>query len=713
MAELNTWPGWQYVRRLGGGAFGQVYEIYRKDEYGGHEDRAALKVIRIPQDPGDVENAYSDGMTKEMATEYFRSYVTNITEEFALMAKMKGYTNIVSYEDHMVIEHKDDIGWDILIRMELLTPLKEYVKEQPLDEKGVITLGVDICRALEICRKYKIIHRDIKPENIFVNDQGNFKLGDFGIARTVEKTVSNLSVKGTYLYMAPEVYFNRPYGPTVDIYSLGIVLYYYLNQNHLPFLPMGQVRAQDYEQARDRRMTGEEQVPAPVGGSAQLKGVVLKAIAHDPANRYQTPTEFRRALERCLGSEECAPEEFFEDDLKPLPAGDPAAEFEVPLDDVEGTTCGGVYGGGRSSGPPEEDDSGKTVYGGGTPGGGKRPPVAAAKPRAKLPFFVGGGLLAVALVALAVVFLPRLFAKTPATYSLVYQVESRSQGTLTSGTEKNAQKLCYEVEQTDAAIEITAVPATGYEFAEWSDGVKTATRKDENFSEDLQVTALFKEKAEAKATATPSPTPVKTYTVVFYIPVEGGGILRDKEGNAKEKLSYTVTSRSDAITVTAEPQSGYEFVRWSDGVTTETRTESDFSRDISVSAIFAEKASSTAEPSSTGSASSSSSAKQASTPTPTQAPTATPTPAPSNWKVSASVSGSLVSFTLSGDSGSATVSYRLVFKASAFAYPQQELGTYTAGSYSFDLSRPGPSGEYTLQFMDASGRVIGSQDCTL
>lgn len=70
----------------------------------------------------------------------------------------------------------------------------------------MIRLGIDICKALELCQKYNVIHRDIKPENIFVSGSGDFKLGDFGIARTIERASSGLSKKGTYNYMAPEVY---------------------------------------------------------------------------------------------------------------------------------------------------------------------------------------------------------------------------------------------------------------------------------------------------------------------------------------------------------------------------------------------------------------------------------------------------------------------------------------------------------------------------
>ena len=98
-------------------------------------------------------------------------------------------------------------------------------KEEKLTEEDVLRLGIDLCRALEYCQKQNIIHRDIKPENIFVSRFGEFKLGDFGIARNWDRGASGLSKKGTFSYMAPEMYKGEEYDSRADIYSLGIVLY--------------------------------------------------------------------------------------------------------------------------------------------------------------------------------------------------------------------------------------------------------------------------------------------------------------------------------------------------------------------------------------------------------------------------------------------------------------------------------------------------------
>lgn len=287
---------WRIVREIGSGSFGKVFEIEREDF--GYTYKAALKAVTIPQNQSELDSVLDDSVDEQTATDYLNSVVEEFVEEFVFMSKLKGESNIVSYEDHRVIRHENGIGWDILIRMELLTPLMKYTKEHSLTQQDVIRLGIDICKALELCRRSGIIHRDIKPENIFVSESGKFKLGDFGIARTVEKTQSGLSKKGTFYYMAPEVYKGDEYGPSVDIYSLGIVLYRYLNNNRVPFLPQypAAISHSDKALAISRRIKGDA-IPAPANADKQLADIVLKACAYDPKDRYALPTEMRRALE--------------------------------------------------------------------------------------------------------------------------------------------------------------------------------------------------------------------------------------------------------------------------------------------------------------------------------------------------------------------------------------------------------------------------------
>ena len=290
---------WHIVRELGEGSFGKVFEIERRD-FGGTY-KAALKAITIPQSQSEVKDILASGMDEQSVTSYFRGFVEEMIAEFVLMSKLKGHSNIVSYEDHDVIQHAEGIGWDIFIRMELLTPLLDYTRKSDLSRSDVIKLGIDICKALEVCRKNNIIHRDIKPQNIFISDLGDFKLGDFGIARTVEKTMGGLSKKGTYHYMAPEVFKSEPYGASVDIYSLGIVLYRFMNNNRLPFFPPfpSPIKFSDSDAALARRMKGET-IPAPANADEALSQVILKACAYSPKDRYLSPSDMRRDLEALL-----------------------------------------------------------------------------------------------------------------------------------------------------------------------------------------------------------------------------------------------------------------------------------------------------------------------------------------------------------------------------------------------------------------------------
>ena len=153
--------------------------------------------------------------------------------------------------------------------------------------------------ALIYCRKLNIIHRDVKPENIFVSRFGDFKLGDFGIAREQAHTMSNMSKKGTYSYMAPEIYKGEKYDSSIDIYSLGIVLYKLMNQNRLPFLSLDKqlITYRDKETALARRMAGEK-MPAPVNASAAFSHIILKACAYEPGKRYRKPEDMLRDLEK-------------------------------------------------------------------------------------------------------------------------------------------------------------------------------------------------------------------------------------------------------------------------------------------------------------------------------------------------------------------------------------------------------------------------------
>lgn len=105
------------------------------------------------------------------------------------------------------------------------------------------------------------------------------------------------TVAGTFFYMAPEVHKNERYNATVDIYSLGLVLYQFLNKGRLPFMPPASEKIQygDMNAAFSMRVSGEKIPPIP-DVSKELSQIICKACSYESKDRYQTATEFRQDL---------------------------------------------------------------------------------------------------------------------------------------------------------------------------------------------------------------------------------------------------------------------------------------------------------------------------------------------------------------------------------------------------------------------------------
>jgi len=281
----RVWPEWKIKELIGSGSFGTVYKIFHTEL--GHVSWRAAKLISIPSHDETIDYLSSMGMDESSIRDYMEETACDVLNEVSVMESLKGASNVVSIEDFRHVPHDDDPGMDIWIRMELLQGLVSFQHAGGMNVDEAVRMGIDIANALDCCHKAGIIHRDVKPENVFRTSFGSYKIGDFGISRTLESSVVTVrSQKGTMMYMAPEVIRGQTYSNKVDVYSLGIMLYRCLNCNRFPLTPLAPapIRRSDLEESVQRRTNGER-IPAPLGVDSSLSAIVLRALENNPDKR--------------------------------------------------------------------------------------------------------------------------------------------------------------------------------------------------------------------------------------------------------------------------------------------------------------------------------------------------------------------------------------------------------------------------------------------
>lgn len=294
----NVLPGWRAVEKIGEGSYGKVYKCVNDNAFG-ISDECAVKIISIPMNDNEIREVWAENPSEHAFKMHFREIVENFANEIKLMLTLNGSPNVVTIRSYKIIERQNKIGWDICICMDYLTPFAKYSRQKSFNDEEIRKFGIDICSALEVCAKYGIIHRDIKPDNIFIDKFGNFRLGDFGVAKQLENSTASLTRIGTMRYMAPEVYDGRKYDARADIYSLGMVMYKLLNNGRDPLTDPHKEYLTDKEvaAASEMRRRGAK-LPPPCNASRELARIILKACEFNPDYRYSSASEFKRDLER-------------------------------------------------------------------------------------------------------------------------------------------------------------------------------------------------------------------------------------------------------------------------------------------------------------------------------------------------------------------------------------------------------------------------------
>jgi tetratricopeptide (TPR) repeat protein/predicted Ser/Thr protein kinase len=276
--------GYEVVARIGEGGMGVVYEAEQKSP----RRRVAVKVIR-------------SGLVTEAALRRFRVE-----------------SEVLAWLEHPGIAQVFEAGTALLdgvplpfFAMELVRgrPLVDYAKEQKLDDRQRIELIVKVCDAVEHAHRKGVVHRDLKPGNILVNETGQPKILDFGLARIADSRRSESTpateagqLLGTLLYMSPEQLEGDPskVDTRSDVYAIGVMLFELLG-GRLPH----DVERLSFPQAIQRLASAEPTRLASIDPRfrGDVDAIACKALERERERRYQSATDLSLDLRRHLDDE--------------------------------------------------------------------------------------------------------------------------------------------------------------------------------------------------------------------------------------------------------------------------------------------------------------------------------------------------------------------------------------------------------------------------
>lgn len=261
----ETWKGFTLKRELGRGAFGSVYQA--RDA--GLERDVALKLIPLTG-------------ARESARE-------RILREGRLLARVH-HPNVVTI--HGVEIDRDTVGFAMEL-VEGRTLEQELETRGPFSSEEASQVGVDLCRALAAVHAQGLLHRDVKAHNVMRAEGGRIVLMDFGAGSDLKQDSppGRAELRGTPLYLAPEVFSGHEPTRASDIYSLGVLLYHLVTASY----PVAGRTRDEVKQALDRGERISLRDARPDLPETFVR-IVERAIDPDPARRYRSAGAFAAAL---------------------------------------------------------------------------------------------------------------------------------------------------------------------------------------------------------------------------------------------------------------------------------------------------------------------------------------------------------------------------------------------------------------------------------
>ena len=245
------------------------------------QEKYIVKVISVPSSPVQLDAMLIAGAfpNKGAALEYYMDVSRDILRETDILRQLSHQEGFVPYLDAQIVSSDDLSGYSIYLLGSFKQTLARILETETLTHKDIMQMSLDLCSALAACRREGYLYVDLKPENVFFSQEQGFCIGDVDFAALASLSYSSLPEKYRSPYTAPELLHEMAVlNDSVDVYSLGLMMYQAYNGGTLPDIPCGQP------------------LPAPLYADYEFADIILKACHTDAGKRWRSPAELAQAI---------------------------------------------------------------------------------------------------------------------------------------------------------------------------------------------------------------------------------------------------------------------------------------------------------------------------------------------------------------------------------------------------------------------------------
>ena len=273
-------------------------------------EKYIIKVITIPATSAQVEAMLLAGafQNREEAKPYFQTLAQEVVAETKTLNSLSLLEGFVGCEQVCCEETED--GYQVFILSAYRDCAETPLKNPQLTHAEALHLALDLCAALNACRRAGFMYIDLKPDNIFKNEQDVFCIGDIGFTALRSLKYASLPEKYRSSYTAPEMAdCFAQLNDKLDVYALGLILYQAYNEGRLPFATNAP----------------NEILPAPIYADYELAEIILTACHPDPQQRWADPAAMGQALMAYMQRNDLGDAAI----IPPPPAPEPEEEAEA------------------------------------------------------------------------------------------------------------------------------------------------------------------------------------------------------------------------------------------------------------------------------------------------------------------------------------------------------------------------------------------------